>query len=417
MLPILTELVPCLKPHPTAWLTHNVLSATSIYKHAAHYSHEHILLWPGPVTAALLGAESPWGCLWGHDIFWRRTLTETTDRGFASARMRFDGQVTPAKLCAWLRALAARIALPTPRPYQVTAHQYPNALPTWWRLVEVLAARVPPHWLQQAVRPLLTDSMRCCIAVANATDCVNEPSLKPVGRWVTAVASTSAWDLGAVSAEMDVLAALSVPRLPYALLARSVEEAEAACAGGAPLLFELPVGERQAMLMFGTNATAQWHKLGVVLLHPEEQQRLAGSKGDPTVDSQLRQFGLPALSALTGSLGDGSTLRRVAQLRGSPACGGTRMQVLSAARWVTRTRRTNAQGSSSASQVDERDPAGSEWGQDGKRRAALQFWVREQRLQAMLREGWAAHTVTTDTWLVTTKVAAPLRKGSIVRRV
>ena len=65
MLPVLTELTPCLKPHPTAWLTHNIRSSTPLYQHAAHYTHQHTLLCPGPLTAALLGVNSPWGTLWG----------------------------------------------------------------------------------------------------------------------------------------------------------------------------------------------------------------------------------------------------------------------------------------------------------------------------------------------------------------
>ena len=55
VLPVLTELLPCLKPHRAAWLTHRALVAPPLYRDAVHYIHAHTLLPPGPLTEALCG--------------------------------------------------------------------------------------------------------------------------------------------------------------------------------------------------------------------------------------------------------------------------------------------------------------------------------------------------------------------------
>ena len=57
MLPVLTELVPCLKAHQAAWLTHNIMLATSLYtEQAANYTYASLLMHPGPLTRQLFGA-------------------------------------------------------------------------------------------------------------------------------------------------------------------------------------------------------------------------------------------------------------------------------------------------------------------------------------------------------------------------
>ena len=55
------------------------------------------------------------------------------------------------------------------------------------------------------------------------------------------MAPTSAVDFGAVSAELDALAAMLASRLPAALLQPSAAAAGAAGVGGDLVLFELPV--------------------------------------------------------------------------------------------------------------------------------------------------------------------------------
>jgi hypothetical protein len=161
LLPILTEVAPLLKASPTAWLTHNILTATTKYTTVVQYIHAHTLLPPGPLSAALLGVVPIWGSVCSFDIAWQRvgiysSANSTTGCALqAGGRLALDGSVTPAALCAWLRSLAAFIATPVVRPYCAHTHHYPCAMPTWWRLIETLAQRVPLHWLSAAVTPLL----------------------------------------------------------------------------------------------------------------------------------------------------------------------------------------------------------------------------------------------------------------------
>ena len=89
------------------------------------------------------GCTSIWGSVWGaDDITWQRTDNDGAAKGIA-----FDGTVTPAKLSAWLRALLLHVAMPPVRPFHIMAHHMPCALAAWWRVVERVAQRVPPHWL------------------------------------------------------------------------------------------------------------------------------------------------------------------------------------------------------------------------------------------------------------------------------
>ena len=108
-----TELLPRLKPHPAAMLTHNVMLAPHLYEHAAHYSYAHTLVVPGPVSRRVLSATSPWGTVWTHlDIAW-----QSADAGGLPASV--DGTVSPAGMGVWLRALLAAIALPPARKYDL----------------------------------------------------------------------------------------------------------------------------------------------------------------------------------------------------------------------------------------------------------------------------------------------------------
>ena len=267
MLPILTELLPTLKSHDRAWLTHNVLAAPPVYKHAAHYTYASTLLSPGPLTAALLGGTSPWGALWADNIAWQRTDTaslgtappasalttgaaagngtcsmelQDSSRAAAVVAVPMDGRVTPAKVTAWLLALAAHHAFPPHRPFVVITHHWATALPAWWRAVETLAARVPPHWLEPALEQLLghrpgADAMQS-VAVPNVPCTQHQattamlPTCPKRGSWPLADAklATNKYDLGAIAAEMEACAALFAPRLPRALLAPLVAAAGAA---------------------------------------------------------------------------------------------------------------------------------------------------------------------------------------------
>ena len=387
MLPVLTDLVPRLKPRLNAWLTHNIMLATPLYKQAAHYTYASTLLPPGPLTEALLGAECVWGAVWTSDIAWRRCEQSLTAAG---APLEFDGTITPAHLCAWLIALAARVAMPTPREYAISTHHYPAALPLWWRVVETVALSVPPHWIAGAVQAVLS-SKRSRAQVPRCAICVNEPLVLPKCKWVCATSETDDWDLGAAGAEMDALATMWAPRLPLPLSARYMAAADAACEGGPAVLFQLPVGAFHDHSHLRLDEAAQARKLGVVLLHPAE---LAEREA-------RRLHGRP------------QSFADVPRKRGAPAQAGERVQLFSAARWVklnedAESSSTASDRSSGPSKQTERLPGAA---------LALQIWVTEQRLGLMMAEGWSAHAVSTDTWLALTMAAAPLHAGKVVRKL
>ena len=161
---------------------------------------------------------------------------------------------------------------------------------------------------------------------------------------------------------------------------------------------------------FGRDPSAQSHKLGVVLMHPHEGEARDAraseisfsDKFTPSAQDRMCFNGFGGLGS--GASADGLAafgvvqFQDVAAKRGAPAQGGAKLQILSAARW------TRASG---------REASG---GGDDKF-THVRFWVREARLQAMLRAGWVLHVVTTDTWAALTKCAAPLSGGHIVRRL
>ena len=389
MLPVLTDLVPRLKPHLNAWLTHNIMLATPLYKQAAHYTYASTLLPPGPLTEALLGAECVWGAVWTSDIAWRRSEQSLTAAG---TPVEFDGTITPTNLCAWLIALAARIAMPTPREYAISTHHYPAALPLWWRVVETVARRVPPHWIAGAVQTVLS-SKRSCARGPRCAICVNEPlTMLTKCTWACATSKTDDWDLGAAGAEMDALAAMWAPRLPLPLSARYMAAADAACEGGRAVLFQLPVGAFHNQSHLRLDEAAQARKLGVVLLHPAE---------------------LAARAARRWQHGRPQSFADVPRKRGAPAQSGERVQLFSAARWVE----LNDDAEISAEALGRGSAPSNQTEPLPGAVLALQIWVTEQRLGLMMAEGWSAHAVSTDTGLALTMAAAPLQTGKVVRKL
>jgi hypothetical protein len=370
LLPVLTELAPCLKARPDAWLTHNVLLATPLYTDAQHYVHAHTLLPSGrPITAMLLGVENIWGSLWSGDICWRR----------ACGAPRLDGTLTPPALSAWLRAVAAGTALPPVRRNASFAHHLPATLAVFMRVVERVAARVPPHWLASALHPLLgRDDARRAVLVPHVPSNGVQP-VRPAIGWPVSTARQAAWNLGVAGAELDAMSALWAPRLPAALLAPAVAAADAAGAGGALCLLELGVELESTFSLFHDFECTQSHTLGLLLLSASEDRRRA------------REAGCLPLN-----------IRDLSYHNGAAGGGAVCTQLLSAVRFVPGRARWNRCGGEAT------------W------RAApprLQFWLREARLQGMLRGEWKAHVVSTDTWQVVTRTASALRDVRVVRRL
>jgi hypothetical protein len=159
-----------------------------------------------------------------------------------------------------------------------------------------------------------------------------------------------------------------------ALLAPAVAAATAAGTGGPPVLFELPFGMCNDSMLFARDNTAHSCKMGVVLMHPGEL-----AKHQPIGTMSVVSFVDLTLE------------------HGAPAAGGSRYQLVSAARWQ---------------HVPVRDGTS-----EGDMLLAVRFWLREARLQAMLRDDWRAHIVSTDTWQALARSAAPLSGGRVVRRL
>ena len=243
MLPVLTELVPQLKAHCAAWLTHNCLVNTPQYTQAAEYTYGWLLAHPGPTLEALLGARCLWGTVWHHDFAWQRCDAAA---GPLAAPPRFDGRLTPEKVCSWLRALLVHAAMPHVREYNVAVLFLPCSMAAWWRIVEVVASRVPPHWLSALLNSVLWPASLAHCNVPRVEQRGNEPTRAPLGTWPAADTAPEVWDLGLLGAEAEALAALSAPKLPRALLAPGIAAAFAGgdAAGGTRdelVLFELPV--------------------------------------------------------------------------------------------------------------------------------------------------------------------------------
>ena len=156
MLPVLTELTPSLKQKPNALLTHNVMLNISNYASPVHYAFAHTLLPPGPLSSALLGFDCPWGSLMSSDVVWQHAPAIHSAGGIGSdcahPHLPLDGVLMPSRVSAWLTALFVRLALPPWRRYDVKVHHYPNTVAAWWRMLELVAQRVPLHWLAPAVQ-------------------------------------------------------------------------------------------------------------------------------------------------------------------------------------------------------------------------------------------------------------------------
>jgi hypothetical protein len=309
---------------------------------------------------------------------WQRVGRYSSPRGVAGkppahadGAMALDGSVTPGALCAWLQALAAYTAMPPVRPFNVCTHHYPMALPMFWRLVETLAQRVPPHWLSSAISPLLgSGALERTAAVARATRCSSiEPlALPPQGAWPAATGAADDWDFGVAAAESDALAAAWAACLPRALLAPGLAAAKGAGVGGALVLYELALRDRQPPDFCGSDEVAQSHKLVVVLVHPD----LATGHGP-------RGSAVSQIPRIVG-------VRDLVTWRGAPSWGGARIQILSGARWAADDTVGETRG---------------EWGQPTYGPHRLRFWIREARLQEMIKEygrnPWYAHAVLSDT--------------------
>lgn len=206
LLPVIFELVPLLKPHDSAWLTYYCVLSSPIYQSAAHYGYAHTLLVPGPLTEQLLGIKFPWGSIWHHDMVMQRS----------DELLCFDGRLTPESVCAWLRAVAALATFPPQRALESVTYKHPLTLEAWWRLVELVAARVPPHWLAAAVLPLSGASPSGRAVTVRRVDCKGTaaPPLPSVAQWPIPSADDTQWDFGVAAAELDVLAAMHAHRLP-----------------------------------------------------------------------------------------------------------------------------------------------------------------------------------------------------------
>ena len=104
-------------------------------------------------------------------------------------------------------------------------------------------------------------------------------------------------------------------------------------------------------------------------------------------------------------LGLGTPLINFATLRetrGALSAGGSHMQLLSSAQWQRK----------SADDTDE-----TEAGHCAADSLALRFWLREDRLEQMLDDGWHAYVITTDTWQACLEDPTAMSEGDVVRRV
>ena len=442
MLPVLTELVPMLKAHKAAWLTHSALVAPPLYKTAAKYAYAHTLLQPGPCSEALLACFSPFGSMWQHDIAWQRTecLPGGAAAGLAALQ---DGTVTPAKLSAWLRALIAATAMPPPRVTAPAAvkHHFPATLAACWRAVEQLAYQVPAHWLASALAPLLDPKQQRALQVPNIQQEGLKPACAELGTWPAAAASTQQWDLGCIAAEMDVLAALFAPRLPAGVLAQPLADAAATGRGGPPVLVEVPLGPLSAAQMLMMQHTAPAHRFGVVLAPPGEaaaRTRAAaaehGWQGElPSTQAAWRQQ-LQLLDAMADSMQVlgivAEPMRRGWQKavrfddlpfeRRAPSQGGTQAQLISCATLAHADSSQEAsagRASSAGAQPYCAMPQVGGNGASAEQDHVTRFWLCEERLCSLQAAGWQAFAVVTDLWMGLTLEGVPLSTGRVVKRV
>ena len=142
------------------------------------------------------------GTIWKSDICWQRNWGDGCDTNSsplpAGSCLPFDGRVTPDRLCAWLRALAARVTMPPPRKFTTIVQHYPSSLAAWFRLLETLLRQVPPHWLVRALHPLLCGgkARRAFRAWSSPLGAGDVPEEMPLGAWPAATGRQEAWDMG-----------------------------------------------------------------------------------------------------------------------------------------------------------------------------------------------------------------------------
>ena len=189
------------------------------------------------------------------------------------------------------------------------------------------------------------------------------PAPPAAGAWPAATAAQEAWDLGALSAEMDALAVINAPRLPLPLLAPGLAAAAAADSnrGGPLVLVELPLDQP---LVWSGDAVAQCIKLGVLLRHPAD------------------------LSVLCM---DGFT--PVQERNGAVSHGGTRVVMISHAFW----------------EPDLACVASDE--------LRLRFWLREARFELMRKEAWVVMPIATDTYCPACRRSRCITDAKVIRRV
>jgi hypothetical protein len=188
--------------------------------------------------------------------------------------------------------------------------------------------------------------------------------------------------------EGDALAAAWSASLPRVLLAPGLAAADVAGAGGALVLFELELHDRQMPTFFGIDSLAQRHKLVLVLVTPDECQ-------SRHPDGGLEPSPFSMMAPTMAKFGD------VVRGRGIPSSGG--VQFVSSACWV-------------------QDPDANESiGGLGYRPHTVRFWIREARLQEMIKgDGhcpWHAYAAVADTWQAINHSPAELSGGRIVRRL
>ena len=364
MLPILTEVAPLLKTWAISWLTHGVLYGAPNHKTAAHFTHAHALVFPGPRLEALLGVASPRGTIWDFDICWQLC------GGAAAAKAPLDGRITPARLCAWLRALLAQIVLPPRRDgHGGMLHHHPYTVHVWWRLVCALAHRVPAHWLASVVHAALQASGSANLSVPRVMYGPRGQPQAELGQWPAGEGQADqAIDMGIAAADLRVAALLATPRLPRPLLAQALQSA----ASESLMLLELPVGTVASLARaHSMQDRSQGGKLGLVLMHPSEAKR------------RQQQGSASGMSSIVAGpwLGTFTSFADVPAQHGTPSKRGTCLQLLSSVSWVR--------------QAQNEGTAGRSYHDDA---VAVRFWLCQAQLEAFQKDDWLAMPLTTDTW-------------------
>jgi hypothetical protein len=128
------------------------------------------------------------------------------------------------------------------------------------------------------------------------------------------------------------------PRLPLTLLARNLVDLQAdKDRGGALALVQLAFGKVLDVEAHGIDVVANSHKLALVLVHPDEARARPGLNDfdvKPSFAERMAMNGFGPGLRLDISHAHVSRFRDVAELRGNPGRGGSRLQILSAVRWV-----------------------------------------------------------------------------------